>query len=85
MQKARSEGRLFSRIEWPKDPEIVEFFIHFPLPFSSFDIWFQPANTMKLFLLLKFFVLRSVVEGVSEEVALTSHSKGFSSEHSQKP
>ncbi|KAL8123333.1 hypothetical protein AgCh_011345 [Apium graveolens] len=24
MQKARSEGRLFSRIEWPKDPEIKE-------------------------------------------------------------
>lgn len=39
---------------------------------------------MKLFLLLKFFVLRSGVEGASEEVALTSHSKGFSSEHSQE-
>ncbi|KAL8123352.1 hypothetical protein AgCh_011353 [Apium graveolens] len=24
MQRARSEGRLFSRIEWPKDPEIKE-------------------------------------------------------------
>lgn len=23
LMKARNEGRLFSRIEWPKDPEIV--------------------------------------------------------------
>ena len=26
MAKARNEGRLFSRIEWPKDPEIVSVF-----------------------------------------------------------
>lgn len=32
LAKARNEGRLFSRIQWPRDPEIVCFFLELSLP-----------------------------------------------------
>lgn len=42
LAKARNEGRLFSRIEWPKDPEIVSIisYLHLLEYYGTFFILF---------------------------------------------
>jgi hypothetical protein len=70
--RARNEGRLFSRIEWPKDPEIVSIL---EAPFLQF---LQPLLLCSL-LYKGSFILFVVTGGASKAVAPSSHCKGLCS------
>lgn len=56
MARARNEGRLFSRIEWPKDPEIVSISKTFSADYIIFKFY------------LCFFLLNSLPYWQKEQV-----------------
>lgn len=70
--RARNEGRLFSRIEWPNDPEIVRIMQFLYL----LSLLFGFAKAI--------LGVSLVAEGAGEAAALASYSKGFCSKYSKK-
>lgn len=71
MARARNEGRLFSKIEWPKDPDIVR---------SCGSTLFLTLFLHNIVCVYKdSFILFGVTDRASEAAAPSSHCKGLCS------